>query len=319
MADSNGAGTDEEKKKDKGYPGALNAGWDYYFQWANTEYELWKASFDMAEKERQDESDRWYDYYTKVYEKDNAWWKKTIMYALNGIQIWALWKQFRQQKKIADDTYNIADRTQRVAEEMFAFYESVYKPQEQALGGQISANFGGGNCVDYSIADRFEQNVRRSFARSKASLTRCSSSHCGTFTPAMDKQWEIETAQAVGNARTGAFRYAELLKETKDTAFLELRMKFIQVGRGISEQGQNGIMKAFSTFSSFGADPGAALDQLLGTFSNTLGSMISAPVNHTGSMPLQHQNPIPFDMFMKNVTQSGDLQRAKTSIATRSY
>ena len=51
----------------------------------------------------------------------------------------------------------------------------------------------------------------------------------------------------------------EARKDYKDGKWLDLRLKFIQVGRKVSDDGQAGIMAAFSTFSSFGADPGAAL------------------------------------------------------------
>lgn len=295
-------------------PGALHQGWEHYYEWANKDHGAWKDAFLKAECQRLQESRRWLQYYKDVYEKDNAWWKKLIMFALNGVQLWALWKQFRQQKKIADQTYEIADRTQKIAEELYGFYERVYQPHESALSKQIHDYFNGGECVEYDLADRFEQNVRLAFARSKANMLRCTSSHCGTFTDAMMKQFEIETAQAIGNARTGAFRYAEMLKESKDAFYLELRMKFIQIGRNISAEGQNGIMKAFGTFSSFGADPGAALSQLLGTFSNMMGSQISAPVNQTGQIPQMPDRPYHIP-YIPRVTQSGDVQPGKAVIS----
>lgn len=299
-------------------PGALHQGWEHYYEWANKDHAAWKDAFLKAECQRLQESRRWLQFYKDVYEKDNAWWKKLTMYALNAVQLWALWKQFRQQKKIADQTYEIADRTQNIAEELYRFYEKVYQPHENALSKQISDYFNGSECVEYDLAGRFEQNVRSAFARSVANMQRCTSSHCGTFTPAMMKQMEIEAAQAVGNARTGAFRYAEMLKESKDAFYLELRMKFIQIGRNISSEGQNGIMKAFGTFSSFGADPGAALNQLLGTFSNMMGSQISAPVLQTGQVPQmpQQMHHIP---YIPRVTQSGDVQTGKAVVTGNKY
>lgn len=294
-------------------PGALHQGWEHYYEWANKDHGAWKDAFLKAECQRLKESHRWLQYYKDVYEKDNAWWKKLIMFSLNAIQLWALWKQFRQQKEIADRTYEIADRTQRVAEEMYKFYETVYQPHETKLSKQISDYFNGAECVEYGLADQFEQNVKSAYGRSKANMLRCTGSHCGNFTPAMMKQFEIEMAQSIGNARTGAFRYAEMLKESKDAFYLELRMKFIQVGRNISADGQNGIMKAFSTFSNFGADPGAALSQLLGTFSNMMGSQISAPVMQTGQMPSMPNNPYHVP-YIPRVTQSGDVQVGKATM-----
>lgn len=304
-----------EADKDADYmPGALHQGWEHYYEWANKDHEAWKDAFLKAECQRLQESERWLTYYKDVYEKDNAWWKKLTMYALNAIQLWALWKQFRQQKEIADRTYEIADRTQVIAEELYKFYESVYQPHESEISKQITDYFNGGQCVEYDLADRFERNVQHSFTKAKANMLRCTSSHCGSFTEAMMKQFAIETAQAVGNARTGAFRYAELLKESKDAFYLELRMKFIQIGRNISSDGQNGVMKAFGTFSNFGADPGSALNQLLGTFSHMMGSQISAPVMQTGQMPQMPNQPYHVP-YIPRVTQSGDVQQGKATMS----
>lgn len=304
-----------EADEDPDYlPGALSQGWEHYYEWANKDHSAWKEAFLKAECQRLQESKRWLTYYKDVYEKDNAWWKKLTMFALNAIQLWALWKQFRQQKEIADRTYEIADRTQKIAEELYSFYEQVYKPQENALSSQISSYFSGGECVPYDLAEQFEQTVRLSFSRSQANMLRCTSSHCGDFSEDMMRQLEIEMAQSVGNARTGAFRYAELLKESKDAFYLELRMKFIQVGRNISSDGQNGVMKAFNTFSNFGADPGAALNQLLGTFSHMMGSQISSPIMPTGQMPQMPDKPYHIP-YIPRVTQSGDVQQGKATMS----
>lgn len=303
------------------FPGAMNSGWEDYYQWASKDFGAWQGAFQKAECERLKESKRWLAYYDQVYNDDMAFWKKVTMYALNGIQLWALWKQFRQQKEIAKRTYDIANRIQTVGEEMYNFYEKTYQPQEEALNNQINGHFDG-SCIDYSIADRFGANVARAFGQVKAGLFRCNSSHCQAPTASMMKQFEIEKAQSIGNARTGAYRWAEMVKEHKDMFYLEMRMKFIQVGRGISVDGQNGIMKAFGTFSNFGADPGAALSKLLDTFSNTLGMVLNDKVAPTGKVPnFQSQT---FEPFMTRVKQSGDVQQGKVEVplgkaTTRSY
>lgn len=311
-----GSAKTEADKDPDNLPGALNQGWEHYYEWANKDHAAWKDAFLRAECQRLQESHRWLTYYKDVYTKDNAWWKKLIMFSLNAIQLWALWKQFRQQKEIADRTYEVADRTQKIAEELYGFYEQVYQPHEKKLSQQLSEYFNGGDCVEYDLADQFELNARSAFARAKASMLRCTSSHCSSYTPAMMKQMEIEAAQAIGNSRNLAFRYAELLKESKDTFYLELRMKFIQMGRNVSSDGQNGVLKAFNTFSSFGADPGAALGQLLGTFSNMMGSQISAPVLQTGQMPNIPQDPYHIP-YTPRVTQSGDVQVGKATMDNR--
>ena len=299
------------------YPGALNAGWSDYFQWAVKDYEAWEALFDEAEAQRVKENDRWFKYYKSVYEDDMSWWKKIILFALNGVQLWALWKQFEQQKDLADKTYDLANRVQVIAEELFAFYKGTYLPQESALGGQISSYFGGAQCVNYEVSGkRFEDNMRTAFRVARASLTRCTSSNCSPFTDNDALSWAVEQSQALGNARNSAYRHEETLKDYKDAKWLDLRLKFIQVGRKVSADGQDGIMAAFNTFSSFGADPGAALSQLLGTLSNTVGQMISSPTAPNGQIPDYNKSNWLYQPYVANVMQSGDIHRAKTQKIT---
>lgn len=306
-----------ETKGVNDYPGALNAGWSDYFQWAVKDYEAWEALFDEAEAQRVKENDRWFKYYKSVYEDDMSWWKKIILFALNGVQLWALWKQFEQQKDLADKTYDLANRVQVIAEELFAFYKGTYLPQESALGGQISSYFGGAQCVNYEVSGkRFEDNMRTAFRVARNSLTRCTSSNCAPFTANDTLSWAVEQSQALGNARNSAYRHEETLKDYKDGKWLDLRLKFIQVGRKVSADGQDGIMAAFSTFSSFGADPGAALSQLLGTLSNTVGQMISSPTAPNGQIPDYNKSNWLYQPYVANVMQSGDIHRAKTQKIT---
>ena len=320
IPNSGGTSAEGQNVNAKTMPGTLNAGWEYYFQWAEKDFSAWSKQFDYAENKRREEERRWREYYKKVYDDDYSFYKKMIMFALNAVQLWALWKQFRQQKKIADQTYDIANRVQVIAEEMFAFYKQVYYPQEIAMNNQINGYFDNPYCANYDgTGGRFEGNVRNAFAKAKAGLMRCSSSVCGGLTEAELKQFEVETYKAMGNARNMAYRYEETKKENKDSKWLELRMKWIQVGRNISEQGQGGVMKAFGTFSNFGADPGAALSTLLGTLSNTVGQMISSPTSPDGSInKVQTPSTVPFAPFFSGVRTSGDLQPAKVVKTTNS-
>lgn len=310
----------EDEEQARKTPGSLNAGWEYYFQWADKDHSAWSEAFQKAENWRREEEKLWRDYYERVYKDDYGWWKKVTMIALNAIQLWALWKQFRQQKEIADRTYEIANRVQVIAEEMFAFYKQVYYPQEITMNNQINGYFDNPYCANYGgTGSRFEGNVRVAFARAKASALRCSSSVCGGFSEAQMKQFEIDTYKAIGNARNTAYRYEETKKETKDNKWLELRMKWIQVGRNISEQGQNGVMKAFGTFSNFGADPGAALSTLLGTLSNTVGQMVSSPVAPDGNInKIDNPSTVPYAPYFSGVRMSGDLQPAKVNKTSNS-
>lgn len=293
-------------------PGTLNAGWDYYFYWADKNYDAWNAAFNEAEKTRVAEAKLWREYYKKVYKEDMGWWKRTIMFALNGIQLWALTKQFLQQKELADRTYEIADRQQKIAEELFAFYGRVYQPQEDAMSAQISSYR---YCADYEGTGKlFSANVERAYKAAMYAAERCQSDNCDGFSDAQMRQLALDRALIEGNARNHAFRFEESLKEAKDNKWLDLRLKWIQLGRNVSEQGQHGIMSAFGTFSSFGADPGAALSTLLGTLSNTVGQMISSPVAPDGTLgKLAAQGIVPYAPFLGGIKQTGDFQVGKVN------
>lgn len=305
----------ESKLEAKDMPGALTQDWSYYFEWGNKDHEKWSQLFEEAEKQRQEESKRWRKFYDKVYRSDMGFYKKMTMFALNAIQLWALWKQFRQQKEIADRAYELADRQQKIAEEMYEFYKNVYLPHDLALNRQINDYFTNPYRPRYdSTGSWFESKMRNAFRRSIADATRCNIQHCRGFSHADLKLLAIEEAQAVGNARTGAYRYEELRKESRDNFWLDMRVKFIEVGRGIQEQGQAGIAGAFKMFNSFGADPGAALSQLLGTLSNTVGSIISSPTAPTGnSDPVGKPPSINYQPFFASVQQSGDLHIGKNT------
>lgn len=318
--DEQQAAADEQKRIDA-LPGAMNAGWNDYYEWANKDYSAWKDAFDLAECERIRESRRWLAYYNKVYNDDWGTMKKLTLFALNAVQLWALWKQFRQQKEIADRTYEIADRQQKMAEEIFEFYKSTYLPHEIALGEQIQGYFDNPYCADYEgTGDQFENNVKNAFARAKAGLLACTSQFCGAFTQAKRNQWEVEKAQAMANARNGAFRYEELRKDTKDSLWLEMRNTYIKLGNGVRKDGQGGILNALKTFQGFGADPGAALNQLLSTFSNTMGQLMNSGVAPTSNFQeMASRNTPNYLPFFAQVQHSGDLQVAKATKPTRSY
>lgn len=300
-------------------PGTLTQGWEIYAQWGRFNHSAWSSAFNTAEENRQKEDDRWREYFEKVYDNDMGFYKKMTMFALNAIQLWALWKQFKQQKEIADKTYEVADRQQRIAEEMFAFYLDNYRPQESALNAQIQGYFDSPYCPDYSgTGARFADNMTNAFERVKADLLRCNSGNCSEFTPAMHKQWAIEQAQSVTNATTYAYRYEELRKETEDLLYRNLRVKWVSLGRNVTREGQTGLMSAFQTFNGMGADPGGALNQLLGTLANTVGSAMTSSVTPNGNAtPIEKPSVIPYDIFLHRVRQSGDLQLGKASKTTR--
>lgn len=304
-----------------GYPGALNAGWGEYFEWADKNHQAWNTVFMDAECQRIKESKRWLAFYEKVYNNDHSWLKKTVMFALNGIQLWALYRQYRQQKKIAEQTYDLANRQQNIAEELFGYYKEIYYPHEIKLGEQIQDYFDNPACIDYDLeGDKLEGNMRIAFARAKADLLRCTSSVCGVMSANDMKHWAVEEMQMRANARNHAFRYAETKKESKDNFWLDIRLKYIQMGSAVSRQGQEGLFQAFNTFKSFGADPGAAMASLLGSISNLVGQFTTDGIKPNGRIDKVGMDSVPYHIFLGGVNQTGDVQQGKvTKRTTVSY
>ena len=123
------------------YEKALKARVDHELTEQRKNYASWAKKFDQAEAQRRIEEDNWREFYKKVYEEENTWWKDLIFYVLNGIQLWALVQQYNQQKEIADRVYDLANRQQSLAEEMYGHYKAQYQPHEIALGQQIDNYF----------------------------------------------------------------------------------------------------------------------------------------------------------------------------------
>ena len=102
---------------------------DYELKKKQENYKKWGEKFKSAESARRAQEDQWREFYKQVYEEENSWWKNLILFALNGIQLWALAEQYKQQKEIADRTYDIANRQQAIAEEMYNIYSKKARPQ----------------------------------------------------------------------------------------------------------------------------------------------------------------------------------------------
>lgn len=293
-------------------PGALNQGWANYFMWGDKSHSAWAEAFKQAEANRREEDDRYLTMYDRIYHNDHGFLKKAIMFALNGIQLWALQRQFKQQKEIADRTWEVANRMQEIADETFAFYLQTYNPHEKALGNQINDYFNNTPCVEYDEeGGRFEDNVERAFNSVQQDLTKCN-----PLSEDYDRDWELTAAKHTSTSRNHAYRYSEHHKHETDDMWLDYRMKYIQVGRGISSQGKNGIRNAFDTFNSFGADPGAALSQLLNQAAYTLGNQTADTVQPKGQMlNIPHLPTLNYDSYLVGPRQSGDLPVGKTAYA----
>lgn len=273
------------------YEKALKARVDHELTEQRKNYTSWAKKFADAEDQRRIEEDNWREFYKKVYEEENTWWKDLIFYVLNGIQLWALVQQYNQQKEIADRVYDLANRQQSLAEEMYGHYKAQYQPHEIALGKQIDNYFAKPYRPQYdTTGGRFVVNARAQMTGKRREVLMCASQYCTGAVKTALRDLAVKEANLVGNAMNSAIKYENLREQRMEDKWLQVRLSFIQTGRGVSGQAVTGIDGAITAFSRFNADPGAALSQLLGTAAYTIGGIIPSP-NSSRAAPIVEATP----------------------------
>lgn len=271
----------------------LNEQVDHNLEKQKANHEAWKATFLQAEATRRTEERNWREFYQTVYKGEKSWLQKTMLFVLNGIQLWALVQQYNQQKTIAKRTYELANRQLTLAENMYSYYKKEFQPHETALGQQIENYFANPYRPQYEItAGRFALNARIQMAGKRRGVLMCTSQYCtGAVTSAL-KDIAIQEAQQVANAMNSGVKYETLREHKMEQKWLSARLAFVQAGRGVASQGVTGIDGAVRAFHSFGADPGSALSQLLGTIAHTVGGIIPAPQQAVGGTMYENNQPI---------------------------
>lgn len=273
------------------YEKALKARVDHELTEQRKNYTSWAKKFEAAEDQRRIEENNWREFYKKVYEEENTWWKDIIFYALNGIQLWALVQQYNQQKEIADRVYDLANRQQSLAEEMYSHYKAQYQPHEIALGKHIDNYFANQYRPQYdTTGGRFVVNARAQMTGKRREVLMCASQYCTGAVKTALRDLALREANLVGNAMNSAIKYENLREQRMEDKWLQVRLSFIQTGRGVSGQAVTGIDGAVTAFSRFNADPGAALSQLLGTAAYTIGGIIPSP-NSSRAAPIVEATP----------------------------
>lgn len=253
---------------------------DYQIEKNKQNHEAWSKSFLEAEKKRRDEEAQWRDFYAQVYQEENSTLKMLVTFALTGIQLWALYTQYKQQKEIAKRTYELANRQLRIAEELFSYYKAQYQPHEVKLGEKINEYFANPYRQQYDVtAGRFATNARIAMAGKRKEILMCASQYCTGATSTALKDIALQTARVVSNAMNSAVKYENLREQKFTEKWLNARLTMIANGRGVQMQAVGGLDGALKAFSSFGADPGAALSKLLTTVAHTVGGIIPAPDN----------------------------------------
>lgn len=260
---------------------ALKKSIDYEFKKYKENHQAWASTFQQAEQKRRESEKKWRDLYFKIYSEDTAWWKNAVMFALNAIQLYALVTQYKQQKEIADRTYELADRQLKLAEEMFANYKSLYQPHEVEMGQKINNYFDKPYRQQYeTTGGRFVINARNEMIGKRRKVLMCASQYCTGATTTALKDLAILEAKKVSNALNSAVKYENTRQHKMTVLWLETRFAFASAGKGVSSTAVTGIGYAAKAFHSFGADPGSALSQLLNTIAYTVGeSTVSAPRN----------------------------------------
>lgn len=252
----------------------------------------WSKVFLEAENNRRTDERKWRELYYQIYSKEKEWWQEIAFYVLNGIQLWALYTQYKQQKEIADQTWDIANRQLTLAENMYAQYKEQYQPHEIKLGEDINAYFDNPYRPQYEItAGRFALNARVQMVGKRREALMCASQYCTGAIATTLQDLALEEAKLVGNAMNSAVKYEKLREWNMTKKWVNTRLMYIQTGRGVSQQAVVGIDGAVNAFTSFGADPGAALGQLLGTIAFTMGSQTPGVQYNPGNSQVRGTSP----------------------------
>lgn len=280
----------------------LNAQVDHNLEKQKANHAAWSETFLEAEKKRREEEDNWRQFYQTVYKGEKNWLTSTMMFVLNGIQLWALVQQYNQQKEIAKRTYELANRQLQLAEKMYDYYKQAFQPHETALGNQISSYFGNPYRPQYQITSgRFALAARIAMAGKRREVLMCTSQYCTGATTSALKDIAVQEAKMVANAMNSGVKYEKLREFKLEQKWLSTRLAFIQAGRGVASQGITGIDGAARAFHSFGADPGAALSQLLSTIAHTVGGIIPSPQQPSGGRVYGSSNPYVTSSYSTNV------------------
>ena len=256
----------------------MNEQVDHELEKIRLNHQQWATDFIAAENTRREEEQKWKEFYWKVYEEENSSWKQLVIYGLNAIQLWALFTQYKQQKEIADRTYDLANRQLKLAEEMYDYYKQQFQPHEVKLGEQINNYFNNPYRQQYeTTGGRFVTAVRMQMVGKRREVLMCASQYCTGAVKSSMKNLAVQEANLVANAMNSAVKYEDLREQRLTDKWLQTRLAFVQAGRGVANQGITGIDGAVSAFSSFQADPGSALARLLGTVAYTVGGIVPSP------------------------------------------
>lgn len=243
----------------------------------------WAGEFQKAEQQRRTEEKNWRKFYADVYDSEKKWYHYVAMFALNGVQLWALTQQYKQQKEIASHTYELANRQLKLAEQMYSYYKEQFQPHEAAMSKQLDNYFANPYRPQYDItAGRFALNARMQMIGKRRDVLLCASEYCTGATTQALQDLALQEATLVSNAMNSAIKYEKAREIKMEQKWLNARLAFVQAGRDVAAQGITGIDGAVSAFHSLGADPGAALSQLLSTFASTVGGLIPDPVAPRG-------------------------------------
>ena len=179
----------------------LNKQVDYELEKHRNNHKQWATAFIEAENTRRQEEQQWKEFYWKVYKEENARWKQWIIYGLNAIQLWALYTQYKQQKEIADRTYDLANRQLQLAEEMYKYYKEQFQPHEVKLGEQINNYFSNPYRQQYeTTGGRFVISARMQMVGKRRGVLMCASQYCTGAVSASLKNIAVQEANLVTNA-----------------------------------------------------------------------------------------------------------------------
>ena len=157
---------------------------------------------------------------------------------------------------IANKQYEIAKGYLGLAKEMREYWNSTFKPREQAYVAEVFAE--AKHTPEYAVqAGRYVVSVRQQFKKKTDDALRCVSRYCTGLSAQLLKDITLAEATALGNAANYAYRYAEGRAENLNDRRLSRQHNALGIGRDMLGQSAKYSQLASDSMGNLGRQAAA--------------------------------------------------------------
>jgi hypothetical protein len=181
-------------------------------------------------------------------------------------------------KDAADKQYDLANRQMVIAEEEYARFKEHFAPCENATADEECARPEYTEPIE-DEANRAVVEVRMQFSNAQLQLQRRRNRYCVGAAIAGDREFAIQQALAVGQAKERARRFLEGRQFDRQQVYYNRKMQALNLGRGMPAQAIQGIGAAANLTAQGTEIALAARNQFAGAILSGLGGLLGAGVS----------------------------------------